>query len=59
MCVLAAPNVGDCIVELFFEAEGSVEKRRRRPVTAWDTVEGMAQEVEAGREGGRDDVFSW
>lgn len=54
-----APKVGECTGEVFFEDEGSVENRRSRPVTAWDTVEGMDQEEAAGREGGRDDVFSW
>lgn len=58
-CVLVAPKVGECTGEVFFEDEGSVENRRSRPVTAWDTVEGMDQEEAAGREGGRDDVFSW
>ncbi len=61
--MFVAPRVGESKGESFLEEEedGSVENLRRRPVTACDTVEGMAQDEE--RDVGvlvpvPDDVFS-
>lgn len=45
---------------IFDDEAGSLEKRRRRPVTAWETVEGMAQtEGEEEDEEMLGELFSW